>query len=251
MLGTEERIVKLVRTDELVSAWALKHLNFEADAMQERVLESQSKRGILNCSRQWGKSTVAAVKAAHRAYTSPGSLVLVVAPSARQSAELVSKMQRGMISRLIGYRTSHSLELRNGSRILGLPGSEAKVRGFSSATMVVVDEAARVSDEMYRALRPMVAISDGELWLLSTPYGKRGFFFEEWQRGSGWERIQVTGPECPRIPTKFLRQERRSMGKRAFGQEYLCEFQEVEGVVFEEEAIDRAFKERVEPLEVA
>jgi hypothetical protein len=50
------------------------------------------------------------------------------------------------------------LLLSNGSRIVGLPGTEAAVRGFSAALLIVIDEATRVADEMYRALRPMLAV---------------------------------------------------------------------------------------------
>jgi hypothetical protein len=63
------------------------------DPAQERVLASGSHRGILNCTRQWGKSTVTAAKAVHRAYTEGGSLTLVVSPSARQSGEFVRKAE--------------------------------------------------------------------------------------------------------------------------------------------------------------
>jgi hypothetical protein len=29
---------------------------------------------------------------------------------------------------------------------------------------------------MYKSLRPTLAVGNGDLWLMSTPYGKRGFF---------------------------------------------------------------------------
>jgi hypothetical protein len=52
------------------------------------------------------------------------------------------------------------------------------------------------------------------LWLMSTPYGKRGFFWEEWREGTeGWERIQVAGPECPRISKQVLEEERAKGGQ--------------------------------------
>ena len=62
-----------------------------------------------------------------------------------------------------------SLLLPNGSRIVGLPGMEGTVRGFSAVSLLLIDEAARVEDEMYQALRPMLAVGDGDLWLMSTP----------------------------------------------------------------------------------
>src|ERR1039457_786248 len=73
--------------------WVREKLGFWPDAAQERVLASGSQRGILNCTRQWGKSTVTAAKAVHQAYTEGGSLTLVVSPSARQSGEFVRKAE--------------------------------------------------------------------------------------------------------------------------------------------------------------
>jgi hypothetical protein len=68
-----------------------------------------------------------------------------------------------------------SLMLPNGSRIVGLPGTERTVRGFT-ASLILIDEAAGVEDAMYKALRPMLAVQRGDLWLISTPRSKRGFF---------------------------------------------------------------------------
>ena len=71
--------------------FAERHLGFTPDDPQARVLESQSDRVILNCTRQWGKSTVCAAKAVYLACNQPGALILVASPSARQSAEFVRK----------------------------------------------------------------------------------------------------------------------------------------------------------------
>ena len=55
----------------------------------------------------------------------------------------------------------------------------------------------------------MLAVSRGKLWLLSTPHGKRGFFYEMWKAGGrGWMRIRVPATECPRISQRFLAEER-------------------------------------------
>jgi len=114
-----------------------------------------------------------------------------------------------------------------------------------------VDEAARVSDELYLAIRPMLAVSEGALWLMSTPFGKRGFFYEAWANGGpGWERIQAAATECPRISWKFLEEERATMGDRRFRQEYLCEFEESTSGVFSRDLVDRAMADDVELLEI-
>jgi hypothetical protein len=239
---------------DAASDWARRELGFEPDEMQQRVLDYAGKRGLLNCSRQWGKSTVTAAKAVHQAVTQDESLTLVVSPSARQSGEFLRKAAG--FARKLGLRVKGdgdneiSLAFPNASRIVGLPGSEATVRGFSAVALLLVDEAARVSDDLYLAIRPMLAVSDGTLWLMSTPYGKRGFFYEAWVSGEEWERFRVTAEDCPRIARKFLDEERAAMGERWFRQEYLCEFGETEESVFKQEWIERAFTTDFGPLEI-
>src|SRR4051794_26303364 len=159
-------------------------LGFTPDAKQAVLLQKPLRRVLLNCSRQWGKSTITAAKALHQAYSKPESLVVVLSPSARQSGEFLRKA--GSFVRRLGLRArgdgdnEMSLLLPNGSRIVGLPGMENTVRGFSAVSLMLIDEAARVSDDLYKAVRPMLAIGNGALWLMSTPHGRRGFFYEEW-----------------------------------------------------------------------
>jgi hypothetical protein len=212
-----------------VLRFARERLGFLPDELQARVLTSTARRGVLNCCRQWGKSTVAAVKALYEAYSVPESLIIVASPTERQSGEFVHKAS-GLARRLGGRvrgdgKNSISLALENGSRIVGLPGTDDTTRGFSAVRMLVVDEAARVPDSVYRSLTPMLAVSGGAVWLLSTPYGATGFFHEAWVGvGDSWERFEARAPECSRISAEFLEEERRQMGASIFGQEYLCEF---------------------------
>jgi hypothetical protein len=162
--------------------WARDRFRFIADPKQSLVLQRGIRRGLLNCTRQWGKSTITALKAVHRACFAPAQLVLVVSPCERQSAEFIRKASTFV--RALGIRprgdgdNTVSLLLPNGSRLVGLPGKEATVRGFSAVSLMLIDEAARVPDDMYKAVRPMLAVGSGDLWLMSTPNGKRGFFYE-------------------------------------------------------------------------
>jgi hypothetical protein len=228
-------------------------LGFEPDARQAEPLRRDAQRLMLNCTRQWGKSTITAAKAVARAQERAGSLTLVVSPSARQSGEFLRKAAafvRRMDIRPRGDGDNEiSLLFPNGSRLVGLPGTEATVRGFSAVSLMLIDEAARVSDEMYKSVRPMLAVGDGDLWLMSTPFGKRGFFWEEWTNGGAqWERVTVPATSCPRILASFLEEERASLGDRWFRQEYLCEFLEADDVLFRREVVERAITEEVKPL---
>jgi hypothetical protein len=219
-------------------------LGIVPDPWQEDLLRSTANRTLLNCCRQSGKSTMAAVIALHRALYHPSSLVLCLAPALRQSQELFAKV--------IGFyrdlgrpvpadaEQRLGLELANGSRIAALPGSERTVRGFSGVDLLIVDEAARVDDALVHSIRPMLAVSGGSIMLLSTPYGRRGVFYEEWTGGEAWERYEVPATSIPRIPPAFLEAERRSMPEWWYAQEYLCEFRETEDQIFTTEMIEGA-----------
>lgn len=226
--------------------FAIERLGFEPDERQAEVLRSDAKRGILNCTRQWGKSTTAAAKAVHRAFVKPRSLVLVATPTQRQSAEFIRKAGDFVSKLKIVPRgdgdNAISLLLPNGSRIVGLPGTESTVRGFSAVSLLLIDEAARVEDAMYKALRPMLAVGEGDLWLMSTPNGRRGFFYDTWETGGAeWMRVTVPATECARIGAEFLEEEERTTGKMSFGQEYMCEFVDNGEMVFERGPVDAAF----------
>jgi Terminase large subunit, T4likevirus-type, N-terminal len=229
-----------------------KRLGLEPDPWQKDLLGSKSDRVLLNCCRQSGKSTMTAIIALHRALYHPGSLILCLAPALRQSQELFGKVlgfYRDLGRPVLPQAERKlSLELENGSRIVTLPGSEKTVRGFSGAALLIVDEASRVADELYFAVRPMLAVSGGSLIMLSTPYGKRGIFFEEWSLGHGWERYEVPATECPRIPASFLEEERRALPARVYRQEYECSFEETEDQVFSYEDVQAAMSEDVTPL---
>src|ERR671921_976219 len=185
-----------------------RRLGIEPDPWQEDLLRSASERVLLNCCRQSGKSTMTAIVALHRALYHPDSLILCLAPALRQSQELFSKIagfyrDQGRPVSAVAERKL-SLELENRSRIITLPGSEKTVRGFSGAALLVVDEAARVDDSLYYAVRPMLAVSGGSLMMLSTPYGRRGVFYEAWTGTEDWERYEIPARRCPRISTAFL-----------------------------------------------
>ena len=211
------------------AAFATQTLGLDLDPVQTSLLASPAKYVILNCCRQWGKSTMAATKAAHQALTRPGSLTVVVSPGERQSAELVALIAKYL--RLAGEtvkrdgRFDASAVIPNGSRIIGLPAKEETTRGISSVSLLIVDEASRMSDALYFSFRPMLARSGGDIWILSTPNGCKGFFHKTWfSPDEEWTRITATAEDCPRISKRQLDRDRAEFADIYFRQEYMCEF---------------------------
>jgi hypothetical protein len=232
----------------------MERLGLTPDPWQAELLRSTEQRFLLLCTRQAGKSTVTAVKALHRILYYPGSLVLMLSPSERQSSEIFKKVLTFYAD--LGkpvkekYATLLRLELENGSRCVSLPGNEHTIRGYSGVDLLIIDEASRVKDDLYYSVRPMLAVSGGSLIALTTPFGKRGFFFEEWEKADEtWRRFKVTAYDCPRITREFLDEERRALGEWWFKQEYLCEFVEQTNSLFSYESIVAAFENSdVKPL---
>lgn len=225
----------------------------EPDPWQRDLLESPAQQTILLCCRQAGKSTVSALLALHQALYTPDSLVLLLSPSQRQSQELFRKVRDSYnaleAKPAVSLESALRLEFANNSRVVVLPAREGTVRGFSGVSLLVVDEASRVPDELYQACRPMLAVSGGRLILLSTPFGSRGFFWREWvEGGSDWKRVKITAEQCPRIPKEWLEQERNRIGDWWFSQEYLCHFVDSLDQVFASSDIMRAITDEVKPL---
>jgi hypothetical protein len=224
----------------------------DPDPWQAKLLRSDATRMLLLCSRQAGKSCVAASLALRTALLEPGSLTLLLSPSLRQSGELFLKVlaQYGGLGRPVPPAAESALRLQlvNGSRVVSLPGDEETIRGFSGVALLVIDEAARVQDALYCAVRPMLAVSQGRLVALSTPFGKRGWFHDEWPGNAPWERVRITAEQCPRITPAFLAEERRALGDRWYRQEYECSFEDTVGAVFAYADIQAALNDDVRPL---
>jgi Terminase large subunit, T4likevirus-type, N-terminal len=220
-----------------------KSVGITPDPWQIQVLASDHPRKILCCGRQTGKSTVGAVLAIHKALIQPGSTVLVVAPGERQAKLLYQKAAR--LYERAGYPLpAHShrrtgLELSNGSVIEALPAVERTTRGYS-VDLLVVDEAAAVPDMDYHGILPALIATQGEQVLLSTPRGKRGFFYEIWHGAEDWQRMLIRSNEVSRIREEDLEVFRSAMPDEYFRQEFYCEWLDTEGALFSHDDVERA-----------
>ena len=229
-------------------------LGWMLEDKQRELLSGPSKRVILNCTRQWGKSWMAAVALLFHGVHHAESLRIVAGPTLRQSAELLKKVKdlawrMGLAVRGDGINR-HSAVLPNRSRIVAVPGNSPDgIRGFSGVTMLVIDEASMVKDEVYAAARPMLTQKDGSIWLLSTPKDEEGFYFREFTEGKeDWRRVVVPATECPRFKPEQLEAEKASLGARLFAQEFLCEFVAAGDGLFDKAWFDDVFCEEIRPL---
>lgn len=243
------------------SIYASLRLGYRPDTYQTDILDSQETDILLNWCRQSGKTETAATRVAHTAIYKPGTLSLIVSATQRQAGILQSRVQRAIQgesrhgwvvvkslqlpydpldpnSRLVRCSIL-SLELANGSEVISVPASPDTVRGYSP-DVLVLDEAARIPDLVYDAIRPMRSAKRSTLVAMSTPAGKRGWYHKAWiDTAQHWYRSLVRATQCPRITVKYLDDERVSMSSEAmYRQEYYCEFIEIDGAVFAAGDID-------------
>ena len=182
-----------------VSEWTRRFLRIQPDPVQTQLLDLPAHRLLLNCTRQWGKTTICAAKALHFALNSPKSCTLVAAPTARQSTLFLNKIRDYL--RLLAIplapvpNLDRSILLPNQAQIISLPGRADNVRGFT-AHLLIFDEAARIPNSLFEALNPTLATTNGPLWLLSTPNGLDNIFYDLWHAHGDC-------PECP--PPENLR----------------------------------------------
>src|SRR5436190_1385215 len=127
--------------------------NLIPDPWQRDLLFSAAPAILLNCSRGAGKSRTTSALALHTALFHADSLVLLISRSQRQSGELFRYVKQGYtaIERPIKAvkETETQLEFNNGSRIVSLPGNEETIRSYQAVKLLVLDEAARIPDDLY------------------------------------------------------------------------------------------------------
>lgn len=265
-LDTLAQHESVVHADVNASALFRNAWNGTPDAWQQEILDSDSDRLFLNCARQSGKSTVTSVLAVKTALETPRSLILILSPTDRQSGLLFKKCKdvyqaTPTLPPLVKCN-ERSMMLANGSEIVSLPGKPDNIRGFSAPRLIIIDEAAFASDALFHAVTPMLAVGHGTLALLSSPFGKRGFFWNEYEYIQEMKRppeqrsvefreihsdeeletyhyIEVPASLVPRMTEKFLRTERIKKGPM-FDQEYMCAFLDSEVAMFSYELVQQA-----------
>lgn len=217
--------------EEVAGPAAIKGFSGRLDPWQADVIRSRVPNVVLCCTRQAGKSTIAALKAAHLALYRPKSMVLVVSKKEEQAKNVFDSIDQmiratetlsGKSARVEDNKTS--IRLQNGSRVVCAVGKEDTIRGFSAVNLLIEDEAAFVPDEVYFAVAPMLRVSKGQMLLLSTPNGQRGHFWKAWTGSEEWDRYEITADKVSRIDPADVERDRREKGDAFVREEYFCEF---------------------------
>lgn len=141
-----------------------------------------------------------------------------------------------------------TISLKNGSIMRCRPAGDTgdSGRGFE-ADIMIVDEASRMGKFFWIAVRPIILMTAGEVWLGSTPFGKQGYFWDSFNESYNLhtpearfkvfytttetvvKEREITEDWTEAKREKILRtleQDKRTMSKLEYGQEYQGLFME-------------------------
>ncbi|MBI2299833.1 MAG: hypothetical protein HYU66_12975 [Armatimonadetes bacterium] len=226
-------------------------------AQQEIEADAHRFKTVCN-GRRWGKSFLASHAAVERANAEQG-LVMLTAPTYKTA-------KNGVWAHLLNnlpaqYRAVHqsdmTVELTGGGRVLvGSLDQADNLRGAGTGLVgIIVDEAAFVPDyAVENVLRPMLMDCNGWLLAISTPKGRRGWFYRYWLRGQSgdvqdaayrsWSMPTWTNPTLPNIEAE-IDDLRNSMPENVFQQEIAAAFVDDVGQVFRDVQLCELAKRQV------
>jgi hypothetical protein len=238
-------ILNLIRNDH---TYPMRASGLTPDPWQAELIGSPARQIVALCTRRAGKSQAAGCRVLSRSLTRPRHGTLMFSPTEDQSKELLNYVRQ--LNEAIGcpvplVRESLSeLVWANGSWVKAKADSPKGSRGYTP-NLIVIDEGAQVSDDLYLSVTPMLVMGQADIMALSTPFGKLGWFFDLWSSPAkmrNWSSFKITAYDCPRIDPLILEEHKATMPPRWFKQEYEVEFNDAVDSVFENEVIESACK---------
>jgi len=204
---------------------------------------------VLCIGRQCGKTTCMAHGAVYRMIKEPGTDIVVASLSEDQAKliimmvlDILEKQYPKQVPKNKNKPTQNKIVLKNGSKIIARPVGQTgnAIRGFTGK-ILILDEVSRFNELIMEAATPILMTTSGEIWMCSTPFGRRGFFYKAfvnkeerykvWRLSaedvinsrpisSSWTEEQRAGA------IQFLKEERKDKTELQYRQEYMAEFVE-------------------------
>lgn len=223
------------------------------DPWQSEILNTKG-NVIVYSGRQTGKSTIASIKASRFVVENDHKVVLIISVTEKQAEEMLQKIlfylqdnHRGLIKMGKDKPTKHTIRLKNGSMVRCEPVGQtgAGIRGFT-IDMLIADEAAFMPEEIWAAVTPMLLTTGGEMMLISTPHGRKGYFYDCTQNKDfsvfhvNSEEVANQRSEPQRsMMLEYLKKERERMTELQYAQEYLGKFIDELGQFFPDEVLKK------------
>jgi len=218
---------------------------------QEKFLLDTNKEIAFRSGRQVGKTTMVACRILYTALTNTKEIILIIAPTLRQSKIMFDKIKEVInsdtpyaewIKSKVIRETSTLVQFDTGSTVHCLPGGEGlNIRGFSPTGMVF-EEAAFIKEKVYTSALPSIAATGGWRIYIGTPFGKRGRFYQAFFNDK-FSKYHVKSKDNPLITEEFLQEERENWTENEYLQEYEGEFTEEADAYFSHDLVIDSIEE--------
>ncbi len=132
------------------------------------------------------------------------------------------------------------IELINGSRIFFKSAEQREsLRGYTISGILCIDECAFISDDIFNTVIPWCNVHKAPILLTSTPKFKEGFYWSYWNLGLDPDNQNVQSFDFNDFDTSMLlspdklEEYRKILPSGQFRTEYLGEFLDADGIVFQ------------------
>lgn len=212
----------------------------EGQRMAYDLIHRDDIRTLVLCwSRQCGKSVFAEIMLLEYMLTRPGTFSAYVSPTFSLGKKVFSEMlkllnQTGMIRR--SNAGDLTIETINDSTLKFFSIESAQsIRGHTVSGILIIDEAAYLPDALpngeepwANVLYPLTKARNPKVLVISTPAGRRGFFWDFWNRAEKGEKglacLKRTIMDDDLATPEQVEDLRSSMPEAAFRQEFMVEF---------------------------
>jgi len=235
------------------------------DEWQKEVEEAEG--DILLCTgRRVGKTYIMAKKAIDLMVSKPKTPIVIVSLTEDQAMIIHFMALHYLEEKYPGKydkrnTTLKRLTVKNGSTMITRPVGDTgdAARGFEGGVLIV-DEASRMPKLFWLAAKPILLTTNGHIWMCSTPFGKKGYFWEKFNESYNLKKPDarfkvfykssedvMTNRPISRSWTKkqregavrILEEDKRDMTELEYGQEYLGLFLEDVNRLFSDEWIKK------------
>lgn len=203
------------------------------------------KRVVTLSSRQKGKTFMIANLLLYYALNYSKQKCFCVSPTLKQSKSIYNTIYDAVVGSGIVKKANaadYEIKFINGSTIYFKSAEQGEaLRGYT-ADFLCIDECCFITDEIFYIIAPWVDAKKAPVLMVSTPFVKEGFFWQFFNYGLeginntvtiNWSDEQFKEDIQKILPPEKLEEYRRVLPKNQFKTEYLGEWLDNEGVVFD------------------
>jgi len=210
---------------------------------QQKIHKERKRFNVVACGRRWGKTRLGCYLACEQLAIA-NSLVGWFAPNYKYLSdawdEILAILTRSDVV-ASSNKTDKIIRLTNGSLIEFWTLEDEDAGRSRRYHRVIVDEVAKqqgMSGRWDKAISPTLADFVGDAYFLSTPKGSTGFFYDIFQFGQSatepeWASWQMPTSSNDYIPKEEIEAAERRSTPLGYRQEWLAEFVQPAGAVFD------------------